>query len=442
MEYQKTHEKLKSIRQLHLLDQWERLSDEQKNSLFLQIQNLDTDAFRAQINALKTSPVQTAIEPFTDFDFTGNSDDFEKGKKMISEGLVGCLIVAGGQGTRLGFNGPKGMIPISLVKHKSLFQLFAEKTLAAGKQAGRVLPLAIMTSPLNHLETVEYFQKNHFFGLNPNQVSFFPQGMLPFIDQKEKLFFAQEGVIAQGPDGNGSVLKKFYESRIWKHWQEMGVRYVNFVLIDNALADPYDAELIGYHERHGGDVTIKCTRRRNQNEKVGLLVKKEGKVHVVEYTEISDAERSATNSDGTLRHQCANLSLYCFSMNFIQRAAQEDAKMPLHAVLKNIKQGKEDKAWKFEKFIFDSLILAEGIRALLYPREDCFAPLKNFEGEDSILTVQHALLNADQKTFSGITEKKPPSHPFEISQEFYYPTAELIKKWKGKLLSNTEYIES
>lgn len=442
MEYQKTHEKLKSIGQLHLLDHWEHLSDAQKNSLFLQIQNLDTAAFRSQINALNTSSGQIAIEPFTDFDFIGNSDDFEKGKKMISEGVLGCLIVAGGQGTRLGFNGPKGVIPISLVKHKSLFQLFAEKTLAAGKQAGRLLTLAIMTSPLNHEETVEFFQKNHFFGLNPNQVSFFSQGMLPFIDQKEKLFFDEAGLIAQGPDGNGSVLKKFYESGIWKHWQETGIRYVNFVLIDNPLADPYDAELLGYQERHGGDVTIKCTRRRDQNEKVGLLVKKEGKVHVVEYTEISETERIATNADHTLRHQCANLSLYCFSMDFIHRAAQEDAKMPLHAVLKNIKQGKEDRAWKFEKFIFDSLVFANGVRALLYPREDCFAPLKNFEGEDSISSVQQALWNADRKALSIITGKESPKHPLEISQEFYYPTSELIKKWRGNTPPNTAYIES
>lgn len=445
MDVHQIAQKLQLIKQSHILDYWPKLSAEQKKRLTLQIQKLNVEVFCLQQNLIK-SPEQSSLqsfEPFKDYETAGSESDFAAGKKMISEGLLGCLIVAGGQGTRLSFEGPKGMFPVTPVLHKSLFQLFAEKTLAAGKQAGRPLMLAVMTSPLNHLETKEFFDQNENFGLASSQLTFFQQGTLPFLDQEGSLFLEKPDLIAEGPDGNGSTLKHFYESNTWKRWKEQGIKYVNFILIDNPLADPYDAELLGFHVRQANDVTLKCTKRRSSEEKVGTLVRTEKKVSVIEYSEMPILERQALQSDGALRHVCANLSLFLFSMDFVEVAASRDLELPLHLAFKTAKFLKPhggSSAWKFEKFIFDVLEFTDKCKALLYPREVCFSPLKNKEGADSLDTVQTALQDNDRRVLSQITGHLVENSPLEISQEFYYPTPSLIQKWKGKQLTSSGYI--
>jgi UDP-N-acetylglucosamine/UDP-N-acetylgalactosamine diphosphorylase len=375
--------------------------------------------------------------------------DAESGKKIISEGHVGCLIVAGGQGSRLGFNGPKGMFPVTPVKHKSLFQLFAEKTLAASQQAGRALPLAIMTSPLNHAETVNFFKSHDYFGLDPLQLSIFSQEMLPLLDANGCLFLENSHTIAEGPDGNGAALHHFYQQGIWEKWKDAGVHYLNFILVDNPLSDPYDAILVSYLKEQQSDVIIKCVERRNPEEKVGILAKRNDQTVVVEYSEMPEMQRFAQSKDGSLLYPCANLSLFCFRMDFIQKVATlPTEKLPLHLAFKAAKSLDSDgsptqnMAWKFEQFIFDLLPFATKTTALIYERQQCFAPLKNFEGDDSIETVQRALEEYDKKTFLNLTGQSAPVTPFELSQAFHYPTAALLEKWNNFNGPYENYIEA
>ena len=439
---------LDSIDQGHLLRYWDILSDEDKTDLLSQISKLDVPMFREEqrlINATETTT--SPIAPFTDFDMSGNEADIQSGKQMIAQGLIGCLIVAGGQGTRLRFDGPKGLFPITAIKQKTLFQLFVEKTVAASKQARRPLPIAIMTSLQNHAATVQYFEENDRFGLEKEQLSFFTQESLPLLDQSGNLFLETPSTIAEGPDGNGGALHHFYHSGIWQEWHRRGVRYLNFIVIDNPLADPFDAELLGYQERLGSDVVVKCTLKRHAQEKVGVLAKEKDKVVVVEYSEMSDSEKTAVDDRDSLSYCCANLSLFCFQMDAIQRLAKFS--MPLHKAFKAVKyldeEGKivqPDKpmSWKFEKFIFDILPHVSKVDALLYPREVCFAPLKNHSGDDSIETVRRALQEADRRAYKSVTGTEPPKN-IEVSQDFHYPTPELIAKWRGKT-SHSRYIEA
>lgn len=446
-------EKLLKIEQSHILKYWEGLDNDQKNQLLFQIEKIDLKTFDLQQKLLRpTLSENHKIEPFNNYAQSGNLDDIQKGKELISQGLVGTLVVAGGQGSRLRLDGPKGLFPITTVKHKSLFQLLAEKTLAASKQAGRPLPLAIMTSPLNHDITVEYFEKNHLFGLLKEQISFFPQGMLPLLDTKGFLFLENPYSIAEGPDGNGGALHEFARSGLWLKWHKQGIRYLNFILIDNPLADPFDAELIGYHARTQSEIVVKCIKRNDPKEKVGVIVRQNGKVTVVEYSEIDESERFATQQNGTLLHLCANLSLFSFSMDFIKTHIVNDpTPLPLHAAFKAAKHldptgnsvlSDKPIAWKFEHFIFDVLPRANKINALLYPRETCFAPLKNFSGEDSIETVRAALESSDRRVVSEITGTPCTVSPLEISQQFYYPTPSLLAKWKGKEIKQVGYLNS
>lgn len=405
-------------------------------------ENIDSSTLALQQKVLKErfSHHQKPLEAFNDYSYAGNKNDFELGKKLITEGKVGCLLIAGGQGTRLRFDGPKGLFPVTPIKHKSLFQYFAEKVISAGKQAGRKLPLAIMTSPLNDKIIRDFFAQHNHFNLASDQLFFFSQKMLPFLNDEGQLFLDKNNALAEGPDGNGNSLKYFVENKIWDQWQQSGVEMVNYVLIDNPLADPFDAELIGFHYRQKADVTVKCTMRKQATENVGVLTKCEGKTQVSEYSELSLEEKTAKNPDGSLKHQCANLSLFCFSMNFIKKAST--ITLPLHAAHKSV-VGTHEKAWKFETFIFDLLPYSNKTQALLYPREQCFAPLKNFEGEDSLVTVQQALQKEAQAIIENLTSLSAPAQTFELSTDFYYPTLEMKLKWDKRTISleASSYVE-
>lgn len=427
-------ENMRSTGQEHLFHLLDKLTLTQKSELYKAVAELDLNTLKQQQNLLLHSPKNnTSIEPFNEVSLAGNISDEKRGKTLISMGKVGCLLVAGGEGTRLGFELPKGMVPVSKIKQKSLFQIFAEKVVAASKQANRLLPLAIMTSPLNDAQTKDYFKENNNFGLDPRQLFFFTQVMLPLLDVQGKLILNAEGQIARGPDGNGGALTRFVQSGIWDIWNSQGVEYVNFALIDNLLGEPFDPEFVGFQNRLGLDVAIKCIRREKADEKVGILVKKEGKTSVVEYTEFPEEERSAKDEHGHFKFGMANISLFCFSMPFVLEASK--ISLPLHLAFKS-------NAWKFERFIFDVLPIADKVGGILYPREFCFSPLKNRSGDNSIESVQNALQLRDKMVFTMISGKEPASNNFELAQDFYYPTDALLNKWKGKALPSDGYIES
>lgn len=424
---------------------WDQLSELEKEHLIQQASSIDFSLLEEQKQLLekKVLPASQKWEPFHQVSFAGNERDRQIGLKRIQDGKVGCLLLAGGQGTRLRFSGPKGLYPVSLIKQKSLFQLFAEKVVAAGQQVGRMLYLAIMTSPENDAVTKQFFEEHAFWGLQKDQVFFFQQGVLPFLDANGQLFLEEKDTIAFGPNGNGFCLQEFMESGIGRKWQKQGIEDVNLVYIDNPLADPFDAELIGFHYRRQTDATIKCTEKTYADEKVGMLVRDQGHCRVVEYSEMPDQEKQQLLEDGQLKHRWAYIGLFCFSMAFIDRLVAK-GHFPLHAAWKAAKMTDREgrsylpdhpNAWKFEAFIFDLLAYTDRVAALAYPREHCFAPLKNATGVDSIETVRTALQNYDRWVLTALTQNQPPDVPFELSSQFYYPTPQLLHKWKGRSIS-------
>lgn len=422
------------------------LKEEQKLTLEKQLQHVNLELLQQQ-KQLVIDPIveqEAAFEAFESFAFAGNVDDQVRGQHLIEQGKLGCLLLAGGQGSRLQFDGPKGCYPISVIKQKTLFQLCAEKVGAASRLAGRPLLLAIMTSPENDQETRLFFQTHDYFGLSLEQVSFFVQETLPFLDAEGHLFLKSADQLATGADGNGHTLLHFVHSGIWEQWSQQGVEYVHVILIDNPLADPFDAELLGFHARQNVEVTLKCTEKVRADEKVGVLVKQENYFQVVEYSELSEIEKQARRSDGKLKHCCANLSLFCFSLSFIRRLADEHLTLPLHKAWKAtyyadekgvMRLAQQPMAWKFETFIFDWLTYTSQVAALLYPRKQCFAPLKNLTGADSPGTVRAALQQADRQAIEELTGLPAPDFPFELAADFYYPTSTLCEKWQGRVLT-------
>lgn len=365
-------------------------------------------------------------EPVSDFDRPDTAAQL-KGQQLISEGKVACLILAGGQGTRLGASQPKALFEITPVRKKTLLQLLCEKTAAASAAYKVPLQIGVMTSPLNHSAIQTYLKENGYFGLAAAQVHLFIQDTAPFLNDEGNWFSDASGQIASGPDGNGHALRKLMETGIGKLWKEQGIESVIVLPIDNPLADPFDAALCGYHALTNQEATLKAIERRDPSEKVGVIVLHDGKICVQEYSELPE------NFDAPLAH----IGLFCFSLSLIER--MENIELPWHLARKKYA---DQMIWKFERFLFDVLAYSERTGILVYPREDVYAPLKNLEGPHSLKTVQEAMAAFDLRLISPLTQI--PTSIFELDPAFYYLTAELLTdlkaQWEGKALPLSDYI--
>ncbi|MGK5594460.1 MAG: UTP--glucose-1-phosphate uridylyltransferase [Parachlamydiaceae bacterium] len=408
------------------------------HSVAQEIRTINLDLLAKQQKVLKNLPLQPlGIHPVNTYRYVDETSCPTLGEKLLNQGAVGCLIVAGGQGSRAGFSQPKALFPISNVKHKSFLQIFCEKTLAASKLGGKALPLAIMTSSQNHDEIHRFLIQNNYFGLEENQVDLFKQGSLPFLDETGQIFLSNENHIAMGPNGNGCALKEFINQGIWKKWHQKGINVVSFVMIDNPLAEPFDLHLIHEHVTSKVEITWKCVLRESPEEKVGLIAKKGTHLTIAEYSEVPEATAKRLDL-----YPLANISLFMINMETI--ISLNDQELPLHAALKKTqkysqkaKMSKPTMAWKFEYFIFDILNFSDHVSLLVYPRSSCFAPVKS---SNDVTFAQAMLLARDREVFSRVTGCAPPDHHFELDPQFYYPTRELKRHWQGKQAPSLPYI--
>jgi UDP-N-acetylglucosamine pyrophosphorylase len=243
------------------------------------------------------------------------------------------------------------------------------------------VPIAIMTSPSNHAETVRYFEESGFFGRN---ISFFQQSTLPLLDA-DRLTCGIEG-----PDGNGSLYRSFVDARLADAWAQLGISTVTIIPVDNALANPLNPALLRVQEQSGSEVAICCIEREAPSEAMGVLIERSGKVEVLEYCDISSEQVGEMEPNGKLAYLYAYTGLVSMKLSFIYKAALID--LPLHWVQKTvIHQGKSWSIWKGEKFLFDAFPFAKSTVVLCRPREACYAPLKTREGPHGIDAVEKAL---------------------------------------------------
>lgn len=348
--------------QPHLLEGWDGLSPDEQSAFVAQLKRY----------ASMWPPQQEQIEPLTlaplpHVPWISEVPGEEVGKDLIAQGKVAAIVLAGGQGSRMQLKGPKGMIPSVPDDPRSptLFQMFADKTLRAQKRAQRPLHLAIMTSPLNDAATRAYFSANDLFGLR--QLHFFEQSLRPLLDEKNRWVLERPGKLVEGPDGNGYLFHELARSSVLSSWEESGVEYVNVVLIDNPLADPFEAHGIGYQHLQGSDVLLRAIKRSDPTEKVGVVGLHENRVRVVEYSEISQNNQM---------FDVGNTSLFSFRIDFIKRVLA--ATLPWHLAHKHVETFKgRIPVRKQEAFIFDLLAYARNTSVVLYPREQIFAPIKN-----------------------------------------------------------------
>ena len=318
------------------------------------------------------------------------------GEEALRRGEVAVLLVAGGQGTRLGLEQPKGMFPLGPLSGRTLFQIHAEKVLALSRRHGREVPFLVMTSPATHDETLAFFKAHKDFGLV--QVEFFQQGTMPALDLSTgQTLMESPGVPCLSPDGHGGTLTALASSGLLARLRAQGVRHVFYFQVDNPLVDIADPVFLGHHIAQRAEVSSKVVAKRDAAERAGVFALVEGRHGIIEYSDLPIELAQATDQTGRLRLWAGNPAIHLFDAAFLERMTSDPEGLPLHVARKKVPHigdpsPAEPNALKFERFIFDVLPKAERWLLLETERAEEFAPVKNAEGEDSPATARAAML--------------------------------------------------
>lgn len=399
-------DRLNSIGQAHVLHSFHDLPQDAQQGLLNQIASLDLAQLPTWIAQYVTSkPAASAtgaILPAPYHAINDTSWDRSKyalvGEQLLRDGKVAAFTVAGGQGTRLGYDGPKGCYPATPITSKPLFQVFAEGLLAAGRKYGRPVPWYIMTSPLNHEQTVDFFSKHSFFGLNPKDVKFFQQGVMPSFDMATgKMLLSSRSELATNPDGHGGAIRALDVSGSIADMRSRGIAYLSYFQVDNPSVKVVDPIFLGLHAAapdSSGEMSSKMVRKAGPDEKVGVFVSINGRTQVLEYSDMPPDLSRATLPDGSLRFPGGSIAIHIISVEFLSRLAGDPRfALPFHRAEKKVPyldlatgtlvNPDKPNAVKLEKFIFDALPLCE--KSLVYEtdRLEEFAPIKNATGVDS-----------------------------------------------------------
>jgi UDP-N-acetylglucosamine/UDP-N-acetylgalactosamine diphosphorylase len=316
------------------------------------------------------------------------------GEAALRAGRVAAFTVAGGQGTRLGFDGPKGTFPVTPLRHKTLFQLFAEKIQAAGRRYGRPLHWFIMTSHANHAATEAFFAEHRWFGLDAARVHFFRQGRMPAVDFNGRILLEAEDAIALSPDGHGGSLRALERSGALDLMRREGVDLLSYFQVDNPLIRCIDPAFIGWHLLRGSEMSSKMVPKAYAEEKVGHFCIQRGRLVVVEYSDLPVALQRETEVGGQLRYLAGSIAIHLLDREFIRRMATGGAEvsLPFHRADKKIPaldgrgelvRPEKPNGVKFELFVFDALPFARNPVVIETRRSDDFSPVKNADGVDS-----------------------------------------------------------
>jgi UDP-N-acetylglucosamine/UDP-N-acetylgalactosamine diphosphorylase len=371
----------------------------------------------------------------------------EIGEDALRAGRVAGFVVAGGQGTRLGYNGPKGCYPATPVRHAPLFQVFAEKIRAASMRYGKKIPWLVMTSDLNDAATRAFFEKNDYFGLTRNQVIFFMQGRMPAVDAGGRILLASPSSIAMSPNGHGGSLRAIVKSGAARRLEAEGVDTISYWQVDNPLVNVIDPTFIGFHIRAKSEMSSKMVPKAYPLEKIGHFCVRGGKFVVVEYSDLPEEMQKRTDRKGKLLFIAGSVAIHIFDLKFVERMGGTGAgKLPFHLAHKkiatvdasgNVVKPEKPNGFKFEMFVFDALSSANNPMIIEGLRGDEFSPIKNAEGVDSPVTCRRDQLCQWARWAEAAGIRLPVdgdgATPFawEVSPLFADSEAEFVRKWNA-----------
>ncbi|MBL4591355.1 MAG: UDPGP type 1 family protein [Phycisphaerales bacterium] len=398
---------LGSIGQSHLVEHASTLEGSTLGCFIEQLDALDLPALGRYIQTYgkgyTSPPTSDSIKPASCYTLCDESWDREHyrkvGQELIGAGKVACFTVAGGQGSRLGYDGPKGCFPTSCVNEKPLFQLFAEAIVKSQQKYGCTIPWAIMTSPLNHEATVAFFGANNFFGLTEKQVMFFEQGVMPSFDlESGRLLLAGPGILATNPDGHGGAYRALKTSGALDAMLALGIEQLSYFQVDNPHAKILDPVFLGLHSSgtdSSGEMSSKMVAKASWDEKVGVFCSIDGKSEIIEYSDLPEHLAKQTDDAGALAFNAGSIAIHAISLAFIEKIVSDPRyALAFHRAVKKVAwvdpltaqviTPTEPNAIKLERFVFDGIKLAEASIVLETERVEEFAPVKNATGADSI----------------------------------------------------------
>ncbi len=386
--------------QTHVLRYWDELDAESRERLAAQVQAIDLAELSHLIRGDYQQPDFIAMARGATLPMAVSADGIgvdwsradarERGEAALRDGEIAVILVAGGQGTRLGFDLPKGMFPAGPLSERTLFQIFADRLMATGRRYGVRIPWYLMTSEATDTATREYFAAHDNLGLAADQVIIFKQGTMPAVDAGSgKLLMAEKDSLALSPDGHGGTLRALDRNGCLEQMKAAGHRHLFYFQVDNPLVTLCEPEFIGHHLLSRSEMTSQVIRKRYPTEKVGNVVQVDGRTHVIEYSDLPDEAAEMTDESGGLKLWAGSIAVHLFDVAFLDRERASNTSLPFHQASKKVSFLNEagqcvhpetPNATKFEKFIFDFLPAAERTIICEVEPAKAFAPIKNADG--------------------------------------------------------------
>ena len=387
---------------------WKTLDARQREELLDDCARVDfswLEARRAEMRNPPAAAENEAIESVQVIGLPGTPEERARnaamdriGRDRLARGKVAAFVVAGGQGSRLGYDGPKGTFPIGPVSNRSLFQWHAEQILARGRRHGAAIPWYIMTSEENDGATRDFFEAKDFFGLRREDIFFFRQGMVPSLGLDGKLFLSGPSRLARNPDGHGGSLSGLATSGALADMRRRGVEIISYFQVDNPLVTIADPVFIGWHADSGSEMSSKVLEKTGPDERIGSVCLRGGRPAVIEYIDMDPERARARDAAGRLVFRTGSIAIHLIDVAFVERMGGAGG-LPWHASRKKVPcfngektvKPEKENACKFETFVFDAIPLADRSLNLEVSREEEFAPVKNAAGIDSAASCRQLL---------------------------------------------------
>ena len=399
MNYKEALEKLSVCGQQHILEYYDELSDDEKECLLSQVENLDVSLLK-YFNERNVSGKRGDFKPLGAVSIKEVSERYDEfsgaGLDAIKNGKVAAVLLAGGQGTRLGFEHPKGMFNIGIDKNLYIFECLMNNIKSVSEKAEAFIPLYIMTSETNNSETIDFFEKHNYFGYNKDYVTFFVQDMAFAVDDAGKIILEEKGKIFLSPNGNGGWFSSIAKAGLLKEIKDKGIEWINVFAVDNVLQKIADPAFIGAvicsECESGGKVVSKVS----PDEKVGVLCLEDERPSIVEYYEMTDEMINRREADGSLSYRYGVILNYLFRTDRLEKIMNNE--MPVHIVKKKVNclDGNGNpvnrEVFKFETLVLDMIHMQESCLSYEVERNHEFAPVKNAEGVDSVDSARKLLI--------------------------------------------------